>query len=119
VEWYTKVLRQYADFSGRARRKEYWMFYLVDAGVLIGWGLLVLVTGAARPLGADTLATLLTWHWLGGGYLLATLIPRAAVTTRRFHDTDRSGMWVLGLGVLSIIPYRLDSIYRHSRPLCW
>ena len=36
MEWYLKVLKQYADFSGRARRTEYWMFYLFNSFIPIG-----------------------------------------------------------------------------------
>ena len=35
MEWYLKVLSQYTDFQGRARRKEYWMFTLVSSGISI------------------------------------------------------------------------------------
>ena len=83
MKWFLKVLNQYFDFAGRARRKEYWMFVLfcflfsIIAGVLDGlFGLTipVLETGV-----------------LGLIVSLALMIPNLAVSVRRLHDTGRSG----------------------------
>jgi uncharacterized membrane protein YhaH (DUF805 family) len=94
-------LRRYADFSGRSRRKEYWMFVL---GVILVYLLLLaigmtmagsaLVSGDAEALvfggGGLTLITVLTGIvWLG------LIIPTLAVGARRLHDIDRSGWWLL------------------------
>ncbi len=82
MESYFKVLRKYAMFAGRARRKEYWMFVLISAVV-------VLVLGFVNGLmGADVPA-------LPVYYSLAVVLPSLAVTVRRLHDTDRSGWWLL------------------------
>lgn len=86
MNWYTEVLRKYAVFSGRARRREYWMFVLFNA--LIGIVLSVL----DNALGLDNAD--------GGGVLqsiygLAIFIPSLAVGVRRLHDTNRSGWWLL------------------------
>jgi uncharacterized membrane protein YhaH (DUF805 family) len=82
MEWYVTVLRKYAVFSGRARCKEYWMFLLISA-------VLVLVLGIVNGLmGADVPALPLY-------YTLAVVLPGLAVTVRRLHDTDRSGWWFL------------------------
>ena len=82
MEWYFTVLRKYAVFAGRARRKEYWMFVLISAVV-------VLVLGIVNGLmGADVPALPLY-------YTLAVVLPGLAVTVRRLHDTDRSGWWLL------------------------
>lgn len=85
MQWYLKVLRQYLDFTGRARRTEYWMFTLFSvvisiALLLIGYGLDI--------------------RFLDAIYSLAVLLPSLAVSARRLHDTGRSGWWQL----LSIIP---------------
>jgi len=88
MEWYLSVLQRYAQFDGRARRKEYWMFALVNFGVAIVLAILKGVTG----LGLFGLVQ--------GLYLLGTLVPSLAVATRRLHDTDRSGWWLL----LAFIP---------------
>lgn len=86
MNWYLKVLQNYATFSGRAQRTEYWMFTLFN--VLIGF-VLGFVDGA---LGTTTeMGTGI----LGGIYSLAVLIPGIAVAVRRLHDTGRSGLWLL------------------------
>ncbi|NGP89396.1 DUF805 domain-containing protein [Fodinibius halophilus] len=90
MEWYLKVLNQYADFEGRARRKEYWMFALINMGITFGIlilsGLLALIT--SEPTAFIVPAILLTL------YSLAIVIPGLAVTIRRLHDTNRSGWWM-------------------------
>jgi uncharacterized membrane protein YhaH (DUF805 family) len=91
MEWYLKVLRNYANFEGRARRKEYWMFVLFNvlAAVVIAIIDSVLHTRTASGLGI-----------LGLVYSLAVLLPGIAVAARRLHDRDMSGWWLL----LSFIP---------------
>lgn len=74
MQWYVKVIKNYADFYGRARRMEYWMFELINALIT---GLLVLL-----PV-------------IGMVYGLFILIPSIAVTFRRLHDTGRSAWWWL------------------------
>jgi uncharacterized membrane protein YhaH (DUF805 family) len=89
MEWYLLVLQKYAQFTGRSRRKEYWMFALFNAIVylvLYGVGLALLV--AQNKLGIPLLV-------LCGIYALATLIPGLAVSVRRLHDTNKSGWWIL------------------------
>jgi uncharacterized membrane protein YhaH (DUF805 family) len=87
MEWYLKVLRQYADFTGRARRREYWMFTLFN--LIIAVVLLLLDYG----LGTG---------FLNMVYSLAVLLPSLAVGARRLHDIGRSGWWQL-LGLIPII----------------
>ncbi len=94
MHYLTDVLKKYAVFSGRARRKEYWMFMLANivVGVVIG----LLGAATAGPDGApSTIATIVLWV-----YSIAILLPSLAVTVRRLHDTDRSGWWIL----ISLIP---------------
>ena len=86
MDWYLAVLKKYAEFSGRARRKEYWMFALVSFLVSVVIGVLATMVSALGVL---------TWV-----YTLATLIPSIAVGVRRLHDTGRSGWW----GLLALIP---------------
>jgi uncharacterized membrane protein YhaH (DUF805 family) len=90
VNWYVKVLKQYADFSGRARRMEYWMFVLVNTIIAFLLYLPAIVTG--DPL----------WAILYYLYALAVLIPGLAVAVRRLHDTDRSGWWIL-IGLVPLV----------------
>lgn len=86
MDWYLEVLKKYAVFTGRARRKEYWMFFLFN--VIIAIVLSVIDTSVGLP---GVLSTI---------YSLAILIPGLAVTVRRLHDTSRSGWWLL----IALIP---------------
>ncbi|MDQ3269476.1 MAG: DUF805 domain-containing protein [Pseudomonadota bacterium] len=85
--WYMKVLRNYVGFSGRARRKEYWMFVLVSVLISIGLMIVDSVTGTFN-IGTG-------WGLLSGLYSLAVLIPSLAVSVRRLHDRGLSGWWLL------------------------
>ncbi len=87
MEWYLKVLKNYVGFSGRARRKEYWMFFLFNIIISI---VLAVVDGA---LGTAV---------LGMVYSLAVLLPAIAVGVRRLHDTARSGWWLL-VGLIPLL----------------
>jgi uncharacterized membrane protein YhaH (DUF805 family) len=94
MEWYVEVLRKYTVFDGRARRKEYWMYTLVN--ILIGVAYMIVATLAIALLGrtGNASAAILIFAplWL---YSLAVFIPGLAVTVRRLHDTGRSGWWIL------------------------
>jgi uncharacterized membrane protein YhaH (DUF805 family) len=87
MEWYLKVLKQYATFSGRARRMEYWMFVLFNLIFAIVAMTLDNVLGinfGEIPYGPLYVI-----------YGLAVFIPGLAVLVRRLHDTGRSGWWFL------------------------
>jgi uncharacterized membrane protein YhaH (DUF805 family) len=88
MNWYLEVLKKYAVFSGRARRKEYWMFFLFNVIILFVLGF---VEGFA---GSPGIVSML--------YSLGVLIPSIAVSVRRLHDTDRSGWWLL-IGLVPLI----------------
>jgi uncharacterized membrane protein YhaH (DUF805 family) len=96
MKWYLKALRQYADFTGRARRKEYWMFTLVS--VIISF-VLRFLDGVLHP---DGNVGLLSIGLLEGLYSLAVFLPSVAVSVRRLHDTGRSGWWQL-IGIIPVI----------------
>lgn len=104
MNWMVMPLRRYAEFSGRSRRKEYWMFTLfvslVSAAlILVGFG----IAGAFRA--GDTFdATAFAGYVPFGLFYLAILIPVIAVQVRRLHDRDLSGWWLLGFYVASAIP---------------
>ncbi|NJN75078.1 MAG: DUF805 domain-containing protein [Synechococcaceae cyanobacterium RL_1_2] len=89
MEWYVKVLRNYATFTGRARRAEYWYFVLFN--FLIAMGLAIIEGIVAKQSGI-----------LGGVYQLGVIIPSLAVACRRLHDTGRSGWWML-IGLIPLI----------------
>jgi len=93
VDWYITVLKKYAVFSGRARRKEFWMFGLLSILISIGLGIIDAFAGFMTEYGVGI---------LGGIYSLAILIPTFAVCFRRLHDTDRSAWWLL-IGLVPII----------------
>ena len=101
MEWMLMPLKRYADFSGRSRRKEYWMFALLMVIVNL---LLYTVIGGAALGSSDNDAGLAAF---GSAVIAAMilglifLIPSIAVAVRRFHDQDKSGWFVL----LGLIPY--------------
>lgn len=94
MEWMLLPLKRYADFQGRSRRKEYWMFLLGVVIVSIVVGIIEGITGMAGMIGGiyGPLTLLL---------LLAIIVPAIAVQVRRFHDQDKSGWFVL----LGLIPF--------------
>lgn len=91
MQWYLKVLRQYADFTGRAHRTEYWMFVLVSTVISIVLTIVDYSVGLQLGEAAGGAA----YGVLSGVYSLAVLLPSLAVAARRLHDTDRSGWWQL------------------------
>lgn len=95
MQWYLTALRRYADFGGRSRRREFWLFSLVNLLILVGLRSLEIVVGDHRAAASVVGWTLLA-YWLG------TLIPGWAVLVRRLHDTERRGWWLL-LGLVPII----------------
>ncbi len=107
--WMILPLKRYADFSGRSRRKEYWMFFLGYTLVLITIGLVAALLGAfaADPATIDP-EELNSPMLLGLGAIvlvaLALVIPSLAVQVRRLHDRDMSGWWLLLLYGLSVVP---------------
>lgn len=104
--WYLEVMKKYAEFSGRARRKEYWTFQLVNSIIF------VLLFAAIIPQRRTPMAFVLLLAAIGYG--LATIIPGLAVSVRRLHDTNRSGCWLLISlipldGLVLLVFYLLDS----------
>jgi len=92
MKWYLAALKQYATFEGRARRKEYWFFFLFW---FLAFVALAVVDGITGSYNKDV-----GFGLLGGLYMLATILPSLAVTVRRLHDTDRRGWWIL----INLIP---------------
>ena len=88
-DYYIGVLKKYAVFSGRARRAEYWYFFLFS--LLVGFALGVVSAAIGDSKG--TLGTL---------YSVAVFIPGLAVSVRRLHDIGKSG-WMLLLSLIPII----------------
>lgn len=86
--WYLKVLKNYVGFQGRARRKEYWMFVLVNVIISIAISILDSIANLSSVLSII--------------YSLAVLLPTLAVGVRRLHDTGRSG-WAILLGLIPLV----------------
>ena len=86
MEWYLKVLKNYATFEGRARRTEYWMFSLINYGIF-------LVLSFIGYMSQDGSGQVGFFGIISLMYGTAVLIPGIAVTVRRLHDIGRSGLW--------------------------
>ena len=80
MKYNLKVMKEYATFSGRARRKEYWMFQLFNLIIAIIWGVICGIT--EFPDLADL-------------YSLVIILPSLAVGMRRMHDVGKSGWFIL------------------------
>lgn len=90
MEWYLNCIKQnYTNFSGRARRKEYWMFTLINLLIVIAFEIVIAILGSM----SDVLALVGAIVYLV--YALGVFLPSLAVAVRRLHDTDRSGWWLL------------------------
>ncbi len=109
MNWYLAVLKNYAGFSGRARRKEYWMFVLFNIIFLIVAMILDTVLGTAIEGAGYGL-----FYFL---YTLAVLIPGLAVSVRRLHDVGKSG-WMILIVLIPIIGWiwLLVLMFTNSNP---
>ena len=76
MNWYLEVLKRYADFNGRARRKEYWMFFLFH--FIIYYGLIIIAMAVSPKLMAIAFI-----------YIIATMLPTLGVGVRRMHDVGK------------------------------
>ena len=90
MQWYIDVIKKYAVFSGRARRKEYWMFVLFNVVASIILSILDKLIGTDFGSGSTSSGGVLSTI-----YSLAVLLPSIGVAIRRMHDTGRSGWWIL------------------------
>ena len=88
MNWYLKVLKQYFDFEGRARRKEFWMFNLFN--IIISYGIMAI----SLAIGMESLM------YLGYLYSLAVFLPSLGVSVRRLHDIGKNGWFIL----IALIP---------------
>ncbi len=87
MNWYLHVLKNYANFNGRARRQEYWMFFLINLIISL------VLTFIEVKMGIFGVSLL---------YSLAIFIPSLAVSVRRLHDIDKSGWWLL-IGLIPLL----------------
>ena len=104
------VTKKYAQFTGRARRREYWMYTLINSiitfvlaipisGVLMG---LAMQTDAGMDPSAALTGSTLIFAAIYALYALATFIPSLAIAVRRLHDTGKSGWWLL-IGLVPLV----------------
>ncbi len=94
MNWYLLVLKKYVDFSGRARRKEYWMFMLFHV-----------IFAVAAVIVDDLMGLSFDESGVGLVYILyavATFLPGLAVSVRRLHDIGKSG-WMILISLIPII----------------
>jgi uncharacterized membrane protein YhaH (DUF805 family) len=91
VSWYLAVLGKYAVFAGRARRKEYWMFALMNFLIAFAIGIIAAIVSGGTGVGYSIISAC---------YTLFVLIPSIAVGVRRLHDIGRSGWWLW----ISLVP---------------
>ncbi|MGF6285413.1 DUF805 domain-containing protein [Pseudomonas silensiensis] len=83
MKWYLQAFKKYATFGGRASRKEFWMFFLIDNCLIALW------LGIGIWLGLlGERAYLLIYT----AYALCSACPRLAITWRRYHDLNKSGL---------------------------
>ncbi len=88
MSWYLAVLKKYAEFSGRAGRPEFWMFFLIHFIILI---VLFAISTRVNFFGIIYLI-----------YVLGTIVPYIAAAVRRLHDTDKSG-WFILIGFIPVV----------------
>jgi len=86
------AFKKYATFSGRATRKEYWMFVLINFLITLG---IMVIAGVIMQATENGIGSL-----LGNIYNLVIFLPSLALSVRRLHDTNHSGWWLL----ISLIP---------------
>lgn len=121
MEWMILPLKRYADFSGRSRRMEFWMFQVFN---LLVYGVLMALSFAGFPWAdfgsspqagatelenaAEAFSMFGPLFWVGAVlivfWVLGTFIPALAVTVRRLHDRGLSGWWYAGLLIAGFVP---------------
>lgn len=111
MNWYLNCFKKnYANFNGRARRTEYWMFTLFNIIAVI----VILVLAGILGSISETLGTIMGLVYII--YVFAALIPGLAVSVRRLHDTGKSGWFILVAfiplvgGIILLVLMCLDSM---------
>ena len=115
MNWMLLPFKRYADFKGRSRRMEFWMYSLLNLLVWLVLGGVNLSSGnkMAELASAGDSNPLAVYGVMFSGplgivlaiWFLANIIPSIAVSVRRLHDRDMSGWWYLGFIAASFIPF--------------
>lgn len=87
MNWYLQAIKNYINFSGRARRREYWMFALINAFFIAVLSILDGFIGIRITSGL---------------YSAFVLVPSVSAQFRRLHDIDKSAWWIL-IGLIPIV----------------
>ncbi len=101
MEWFIKCLKNYANFNGRARRKEYWMFMLFYMLLYLPVYAITMFATSQEMLTLGLIASLLMLV-----VSLGLFLPALAVQVRRLHDINKSGWWIL-LGFVPLANFAL------------
>ncbi|OCG14837.1 MULTISPECIES: DUF805 domain-containing protein [unclassified Gilliamella] len=97
MNWFIDcITKNYANFNGRARRKEYWMYVLFNCLLGIALNFIALIFGS---ISHSLLSVMVFVQCI---ISLALIIPGLAVTVRRLHDINKSGWWIL-IGLIPLI----------------
>lgn len=112
MEWMILPLKRYAEFSGRSRRLEYWMFALLNLIVFAVLTALLFMGGLSTSALENPEAGLPPFNAffiviaiVMAAWVIAIFVPSIAVVVRRLHDRDMSGWWYAGLIVVSFVPF--------------
>ena len=120
MEWYLKVVRDnYANFDGRASRKEFWMFYLFNIIFSVVAIALDNILGTDFKMGGGYgYEASMGYGWIYTLYTLAVLVPAIAVSARRLHDVGKSG-WMMLIALIPCIGifWLLYLLVQDSSPL--
>ena len=116
MNWYLKALKEhYADFKGRARRKEYWMFVLFQS-------IFVIVAIILDSILGLSFTPEIPYGWIYILFGLLTFIPSLSIAVRRLHDVGKSGWWYLIVFVPLIGPIWLLVLFcsdSENKPNQW
>ncbi|MBO4232165.1 MAG: DUF805 domain-containing protein [Bacteroidales bacterium] len=102
MKWYIKVLKNYATFSGRARRKEFWMFILFNFIFCVAAMILDSLLGLSFNQNFGGMKINMHYGWIYTIYAFAVFLPSLAVWVRRLHDIGKSGLLIL-LGFVPLV----------------
>ncbi len=107
MEWMLLPIKRYAEFDGRSRRIEYWMFALLQILFILVAALIIGGAQIATAGGSDDFSTIsvVLMGIIGLAYLGLFFIPNIAVTIRRWHDLDQTGWLLLVFALIGAIPF--------------